>query len=194
MCRAFGVGRLSEAGKRATGARPRLTGTWKFQNKAADEFTAPAGALTLLFVSGWSDREVLLEVLESSRYDGLHTLIAERDGRSVPGAEPAEAEQLAAPLLELPADLHGPCHLSVQLAGEEPLRAGATVEVRRGRVVSSSILLEQDPDTWATGSPVEWCDAVVDPTAVRLETGGDTELVGALLKALNERLFSTASG
>ena len=68
-------------------------------------------------------------------------------------------------------------------------RAGATVEVRRGRVVSSSILLEQDPHTWATGSPVEWCDAVVDPTTVRLETGGDTQLTGALLAALHERLF-----
>ena len=80
----------------------------------------------------------------------------------------------------------------MQLAGEEPLRAGATVEVRGGRVVSSSILLEQDPDTWATGSPVEWCDAVVDPTAAtRLETGGDTQLTGALLAALHEKLFGT---
>ncbi len=78
-----------------------------YKGLKADEFTAPAGALTLLFVSGWSDREVLLEVLESSRYDGLHTLIAERDGKSVPGAEPASARletggdaELAGALLE----------------------------------------------------------------------------------------------
>lgn len=99
------------------------------------------------------------------------------------------AFQLALPLLKLPGDLSGACRLGVQMPGEEPLLVGATAQVEGGRVVSSSPLLDADPETWATGSPVDWLDTVVDPSADRLEVGGDTRLVRTLLDALHETLF-----
>ncbi len=300
------------------------------EGPGSDEFTAPAGALTLLLVSGWRDREALLELLETSRYSGLCELIEERDehptrtlgpgdrearmtspaqldrlrfvaatlerwlrtGES-PGHRPPEAEaiaamaccwsaavthalamgpqtiaelaravpslygediaqehvealertsqarslpgggearyaltewgmeaiapliaaahyetafpqvdvmppeildaeatfQLAAPLIRLPADLYGTCRLSVRLPDDDSVLAGATVEVRQGRIVASSILLEREPETWVTGLPRDWCEAVVDPAAAQLEFGGDADLAGALLEALHQRLF-----
>lgn len=301
-----------------------------------DEFTAPAGSLTLLFVSGWPDRKALLDLLATSRHTGLDELVAERDeqraidprsglpnartlppgqadrlafvartlerwlsegdpsqpsrlrdteaivsmacgwstavthamawgpqtitelhkaapaiydedilvehvealertgqARNVagdgkpryaltrwgmeaiapliaaaryeinhPGADvmapeilDAEATfQLAAPLIELPTGVSGSCHMSVRLPGEERLLAGATVEARGGRIASSSILLEREPETWVTGSPLDWVETVVNPSRVRLEIGGNTELAGALLSALHGTLFDTRDG
>jgi len=105
------------------------------------------------------------------------------------------AFQVSLPLLKLPAELRGRCRLAVLLEGKEPAPAGATVEVAGGRVVSSSILLEEDPETWVTGTPLQWCEAVIDPaTATKLDVGGDTALAGALLAALHERLFGDAAG
>jgi hypothetical protein len=104
----------------------------------------------------------------------------------------AEASfQISLPLLKLPTELRGTCRLSVLLEGEEPAPAGATVEVADGGVVSSSTLLDRDPETWATGTPLQWCAAVVNPAAAaKLDVGGDTALAGALLTALHERLFA----
>jgi hypothetical protein len=100
------------------------------------------------------------------------------------------AFQVSLPLLKLPPELRGTCRLGVLLSSEEPAPVGATVEVDGGRVVSSSILLERDPETWVTGTPQQWCEAVIDPiAAAKLDVGGDTTLAGALLKALHERLF-----
>ena len=42
---------------------------------------------------------------------------------------------------------------------------------------------------WLTGDPLGWCQTVIDPTADKLISGGDTELADALLAALHERLF-----
>lgn len=99
------------------------------------------------------------------------------------------AFQMALPLLMLPPELRGSCRLGVQIPGGEPLMAGATVQVERGCVLSSSPLLDEEPETWATGSPLDWCEAVIDPASGRLKSGGDTELTGAVLAALHERLF-----
>lgn len=65
------------------------------------------------------------------------------------------AFQIAGPLLRLLPSLRGTCRPSVRLPDDKHLLAGATVEVREGRIASTSILLEQKPKTWATGSPVE---------------------------------------
>jgi hypothetical protein len=102
------------------------------------------------------------------------------------------AFQLALPLLRLPSDLRGSCRLGVQIPGGPPLMAGATVEVDRGAVVGSSTLLEEDPETWATGSPLDWLDTLVDPAAGKIKAGGDTRLAGALIEGLHERLFTPA--
>lgn len=77
----------------------------------------------------------------------------------------------------------------MRLPDDKHLLAGATVEVREGRIASTSILLAQKPKTWATGSPVEWCDAVVDLASGLLDIGGDTDLAKVLLDALHRRLL-----
>jgi DNA-binding HxlR family transcriptional regulator len=102
------------------------------------------------------------------------------------------AFQMALPLLRLPPDLRGTCRLGVQIPGGPPLMAGATVEVDRGAVVTSSALLDEDPETFATGSPRDWLDTVIDPAAGKIKAGGDTRLAGALIEGLHERLFTPA--
>jgi len=102
--------------------------------------------------------------------------------------------QLALPLLKLPTDLAGSCRLGVQIPGGPPLLAGAMAEVEGGRVISSSPLLDEDPETWATGSPLDWLDTLVEPTAGRIKTGGDTRLARALIGALHETLFGIPVG
>ncbi len=102
------------------------------------------------------------------------------------------AFQLALPLLGLPPDLRGSCRLGVQIPGGPPLMAGATVDVEGGAAVSSSTLLDEDPETWATGSPVDWLDTVIDPAAERIKAGGDVRLTSALIECLHQRLFTPA--
>ncbi len=58
------------------------------------------------------------------------------------------------------------------LPGDEPLIAGATAKVDRGVVVSSSALLDEQPETWVTGDPLDWCETVIDPGAEKLQAGG----------------------
>lgn len=99
------------------------------------------------------------------------------------------AFQMALPLLRLPSELRGSCRLGVRITGGEPLIAGATALVDEGRVLSYSPLLDENPETWAMGTPLDWCEAVVDPTTEKVETGGHRELAAALLTALHERLF-----
>jgi hypothetical protein len=101
------------------------------------------------------------------------------------------AFQLALPLLSLPSDLQGSCTLGVRLPAEQqPLTVGATARVADGRVVSSSPLLEEDPQTWAIGSPRDWLDTLVDPSAARIEVGGDIHVANALIASLHEKLFA----
>lgn len=99
------------------------------------------------------------------------------------------AFQLTLPLLRLPGELSGACRLGVQIPGGPPLMAGATVQVEGGSVVFSSALLEDEAETFATGSPVDWLDTLVDPSAGRVKAGGDTRLADALLEGLHEAVF-----
>ena len=99
------------------------------------------------------------------------------------------AFQLVLPLLRLPPDLRGTCTLSVQLPAEQPLMVGATAHLDSGRVVSSSTLLDEDPGTWATGSPRDWLDTLVEPSAGRIEVGGEIRIANALIASLHEQLF-----
>jgi hypothetical protein len=102
------------------------------------------------------------------------------------------AFQLALPLLTLPPNLRGSCALGVRLPAEQPLMVGATAHVDRGRVVSSSTLLEENPQTWATGSPRDWLDTLVEPSVGRIEVGGDVRIAKALIASLHEKLFAQA--
>lgn len=100
--------------------------------------------------------------------------------------------QLTLPLLQLPLDLHGTCRLGVQIPGGPPLIAGATAQIDGGCVVTSSPLLEQEPETWATGTPRDWLDTLIDPAAGRVEAGGDVQLARVLLESLHEKLFGNS--
>jgi len=138
-------------------------------------------------LSPWG-REALAPLIAAARHE------AHFPAEDVMSPEILDAEaafQVLAPLLSLPRHLRGACRLGVHVTHDgDDVLAGATVEVARGRVLSTSILLEEDPDTWVTGSVLEWCEAVIDPTGEhRPEVGGDTELAAALLAALHERLF-----
>lgn len=101
------------------------------------------------------------------------------------------AFQLALPLVSLPAELSGTCRLGVEFAdGGPPAVAGAMALVERGRIASCTGLLDEQADAWASGGAAEWLDTVVDPAAMRLESGGDRRLAKTLVEGLHERLFA----
>ncbi|HET9162463.1 MAG TPA: hypothetical protein VFN89_03325 [Solirubrobacterales bacterium] len=150
----------------------------------------PGGEETRYALTDWG-REAIAPIVAAVRFERHYP----DDDVLPPDVFDVEAAfQMALPLLRLPPHLRGSCRLGVQIPSEEPLMAGATVQVERGCVPSSSALLDEAPDTWVTGSPLDWCETVVDPSAARLESGGDTELAGALLQALHETLFGLGGG
>lgn len=149
-----------------------------------------SGGETRYALTDWG-REGIAPIVAAVRYERHYP----EDDVAPPDVFDAEAAfQMALPLLRLPPRLRGSCRLGVQIPGDEPLMAGATVQVERGCVLSSSVLLDEDPETWATGSALDWCETVVDPTTEQVESGGDTEVTGALLAALHEALFGAMGG
>ena len=50
---------------------------------------------------------------------------------------------------------------------------GVTARIERGEVVSCEAGAEQDADAWALGSLDGWLDAVINPEAKTVRTGGD---------------------
>lgn len=95
---------------------------------------------------------------------------------------------LTLPMVELPAELSGPCRMGVQMPGEGLVLAGATARVEQGHVVAVDLDLDPSPETWATGSPLDWLEDVV-VGAGKVTPGGDTGLAGALVGGLHEQLF-----
>jgi DNA-binding HxlR family transcriptional regulator len=145
----------------------------------------PGRGETRYALTEWG-REAIAPIVAAVRYERRYP----EDDVLPPDVFDVEAAfQMALPQLRLPPYLRGTCRLGVQIPGEEALIAGATVQVERGCVLSSSALLDEEPETWATGSPLDWCETVIDPSAERIESGGDTELTGILLNALHEALF-----
>ncbi|HET6571337.1 MAG TPA: hypothetical protein VFG58_07610 [Solirubrobacterales bacterium] len=145
-----------------------------------------SGRAPSYLLTDWG-REAISPIVAAVRFELRHP----DPGLLPPDVFDVEAAfQMALPLLRLPEQLRGTCRAGVRIPDEpEPLVAGATVEVAEGRVAASSPLLEQTAETWASGTPLEWCEAVVDPTAAGLDAGGDTGLVAGLVEALHERLF-----
>jgi DNA-binding HxlR family transcriptional regulator len=96
---------------------------------------------------------------------------------------------LTIPSLRLDPELTGTCRLAAALnsGGEERL-AGVEVVIEGGRVASCISRLGGDTGGWASGSPVEWIRAVVGGDPSRLEIGGDSELLKALLEGLHGTL------
>jgi hypothetical protein len=96
---------------------------------------------------------------------------------------------LTLPLLALPAGPAGSCRLAVQIPGDEPTLAGVMARIEEGHVVCCDTHLEDDADTWATGSPLGWMDTLVEPSSAKVESGGDQRLALALVGGLHEKLF-----
>jgi hypothetical protein len=131
-------------------------------------------------------REAISPIVAAVRYE----LRYPEDDVLAPDVFDAEAAfQMALPLLRLPPELRGTCRAGVRIPGEEELVAGSTVEVADGRIASATPLLDRVPETWATGTALEWCETVIDPRAAALELGGDVALAQGLVEALHERLF-----
>ncbi len=101
------------------------------------------------------------------------------------------AFQLTLPLLELPTELSGSCSLAVDLeTGVSTGPAGVIAKAEDGRITSCDLnLAEVQADAWATASVGEWLDSVIEPEAKPVRTGGDRQLVRALLRGLHQRLF-----
>jgi hypothetical protein len=145
----------------------------------------PAGGETRYALTDWM-REGISPIIAAARYECHYP---EQDVAPPDVLDVAAPFQLSLPLLLLPPDLRGSCRLGVRIPHETRLMAGATAEVDRGRVLASSPLLEREPENWATGSPLDWMDTVVDPAAAGVELGGDEQLAVALLVSLHETLF-----
>ena len=101
------------------------------------------------------------------------------------------ALMLAVPLLRLPEQLAGVCHLVVELANDSNGRpAAVTVAVGQGRAKLSALADNNRADAWATGSVGAWFRAAIEADPDHLELGGDCRLAGALLASLHDALFS----
>jgi hypothetical protein len=62
------------------------------------------------------------------------------------------------------------------------------VRVEEG-LVSCESGLEPEVDAWAAAAAPDWLDTVIQPGVVHVRSGGDRELVRALLDGLHEALF-----
>lgn len=144
-----------------------------------------AGGETRYAPTEWL-RQAIAPIVAAARYECHYP---EEDVAPPDILDVEAAFQLALPLLVLPPDLRGCCRLGVRIPEGESLVAGATVEVDRGRVIAASPLLERAPETWVTGSPLDWMDTVVEPSVGLLEMGGDARLAGALIDSLHSTLF-----
>jgi DNA-binding HxlR family transcriptional regulator len=144
-----------------------------------------SGGETRYAVTDWL-REGVAPLSAAARMERRHL---EKDTASPDILDVEAAFQLALPLVKLPSDLAGHCRLGVQIPGDGALMVGATVEVEAGRVISASPLLDEAAETFATGSPIDWLDTLVEPSAGRIKLGGDTGLAGALIDGLYEVLF-----
>jgi len=150
------------------------------------ESYAGSDGKTRYAVTDWL-REGIAQIGAAARQELHHPL----SGTWPPDRLDVEAAfQLALPLISLPEELSGSCQLSVQLApsGQSSV-CGVTARVEQGRVVPSEGQLEEQPETWMAGSTVDWLDTVIDPSAQRLEVGGDRRLAEALIQGLYERLY-----
>ncbi len=141
---------------------------------------APSYSLT-----DWG-REAISPIVAAVRYEQRYP---EEDVLAPDVFDVEAAFQMALPLIGVPAGVRGTVRAGVRIPGEEELVAGSTVEVEDGRVTSSSPLLDRVPETWATGTPLDWAETVIDPAAAGLDMGGDVELAAGLIEALHARLF-----
>jgi DNA-binding HxlR family transcriptional regulator len=102
---------------------------------------------------------------------------------------------LVLPLVPLRNSSRGSCMLAVHTgpsgsdAEQFPL-SGVTVEVGGSSVISCTTAVNQEPGTWAVGSPETWLDAVIDAQIEDFRIGGaDPQLALDLVTGLHFALF-----
>lgn len=103
---------------------------------------------------------------------------------------------LSVPLLQVLPDADGSCQLAVNGIGGDASgdRAGVTVVVERGQVVSCVSTLDPKPADWAHGPLARWLDALLFGDADGLDFEGDDRLPRILVEALHERLYTGSAG
>lgn len=96
---------------------------------------------------------------------------------------------LSAPLLELPGSLSGSCRLAVELRSGSNLQfAGVTASFEAGRLLTCVTQLSSDPDTWVTGSTLDWVRSMSGHGQQHLEVGGDLDFGSSVVEALRASL------
>ena len=147
---------------------------------------APGPGSARYTLTDWG-REAITPIVAAVRYERRYP---ERDVLPPDVFDVEAAFQMALPLVSLPEDLSGACRLGVRIPEAAPLLAGASVQVERGCVISSTALLDEAPENFLTGLPLDWCEAVTEPKRPKLTWGGDRRITAGLIAALHERLFT----
>lgn len=113
------------------------------------------------------------------------------------GAAPIDALDVEAaflltlPLvLGLPDDMSACCRLTVPLPERRSRLAGVAVLIERGEITSVTTDLTIWSDTYASGPPLDWIEALIDPATARLDVSGNLEVPLSLLTGLHVELFS----
>lgn len=113
---------------------------------------------------------------------------------AAPGKIDAEAALLlAAPLLDLSAEVDGSCRLAVEFRRGSDLEfAGVTATITGGRVCSCVSRIEGRPDAWISGSVLDWFRWVRGGEH-RIEIGGEADLVRAIERGFRSALIPGAA-
>jgi DNA-binding HxlR family transcriptional regulator len=150
------------------------------------------GRGTPYVVTDWL-RRAIAPLFAASRCERRH--LATESG-PITEVEVEASFLLALPLAPLPGYAGGTCMLAVQTVPAEanngdPSLAGVTVEVKRGRVLSSAPKMSTEPSTWAIGAPETWLDIVIDGRIEDLRIGGaNPQLALDLIAGIHIALFT----
>lgn len=160
----------------------------KMRATAQVETTHPGGR-TLYAITDWM-RRAIAPLTMAGRCERRH--IADLTA-PITHVEVEAAFLLSLPLVTMSEEVGGDCVLAVDTGpdNEGPRVSGIRVEVERGRILSLSEDLEDDPSTWCVGSADAWMDAVIDGDAAGLRIGGSNRrLPRSLVGRLHMTLFS----
>jgi DNA-binding HxlR family transcriptional regulator len=143
------------------------------------------GAGTPYAVTDWARRGVA-PLAVASRCERVHM---RQRAAPITQTDIEAAFMLATPLVGLSADVAGACRLEVDApAGAIRQRAGVTVRVEGGKVVSCDSKLAASPGAFAAGSTSMWFSAVKEGTPALLRFGGSRQLPEGLVTGLHTAL------
>jgi DNA-binding HxlR family transcriptional regulator len=150
------------------------------------------GRGTPYVVTDWL-RHSIAPLCAAGRWERRHL------GKECPPITNIEVEAsflLTLPLAPLPGHARGGCMLAAQTDPVEPDAeerglAGVSVDVSKGRVISSAGEISAEPSTWAVGTPDTWFDVVIDGRIEDLRIGGtNPQLALDLVTGIHFALFS----